>query len=1239
MDHKEDAKPKRFDSGYANHEYSKEHSRLDPQFKSGRDDSQGCDSNTEIVSSLTNVSDSLLLRGIILDAGNHFNVDIAYLVGISPKDTFRIVAHHGFSESEKLDYESLFLNIVEGQSYISRAPIIVADTSIDPRFLTFADKKPPGRSIMAFPVFSGNYILGIVGLQSFRKNKFTIESLKKINDFAARTARILERNLFERKCKVQDNKLDLLNKLARVISETVNLLDLRRNIEKILGEFLTLSEYSVVFFTSMKILDSLPKNVRKVILQKKPDYVEQDESGKRLVTPIYINENPAGYILVKGIAVDEYVDVIESIACLSGNAFRRIHLDREILSKGSEIQALETIAEYEMSSGLLSSSSLDDIFESTMEVVLKLLKVERMNIMLYDRQEEELKVVAWWGMDDIPLGREVLKLGEGVGGFALKSGKPYQVPVRGMDGVFVDSPPEQKEIKSILAYPLIVEGRKIGVINVGSVYHYRIFTEGEIKKLSLIASRAALAIENSKLMKERLNLLEELTDKNAALEKRTRELSDREEKMMSMTMQLRESLDRLEKTSSRLSELYDFSRAISRNLQLEMILETSLNRIQGILTGSVFQVKISILDPTFKYCLKDLSRNLETRLITPEKLKTELTPEIYGMIVDEKKVITPEIIESCRETEVAPGKGDYGNIYAFPLTTGEKNRGILILHSQQKDLLDQEDVQLLTNFTQNMAMAINNAVIFREIEERSERLNLLNRMHREMSISLDMDDLHDKIISFSCRLLKLQGACLYLYDNNNNLKLEAIKNNNSHRSFFEKDEIMKILEGIIKNQRVYFAVNDHDLIKRKFSAFKTIKAETIVVIPLYSKHRKIGVLLLFGHHRNSYLPQQMEFYQLFSSQIALIIDNAHLFSRIINDKERIESVFRSMKEGLVCIDRTHKITVFNKAAEEITGWKESDVIEKPCNSILCCTTEHHSGDCRRDCLLDKIINKEVDIKEENRFEGTFLTPEGEEKFLNGVISVLSMDGKPTGGVLVFRDITEEREYNKRRSDYLAGLSHDMFTPLTAIKGYTTTLLLHRERFDQDTQIRFVKIINSEIDRITRILYNLMSLSRMETKHLTTSIQPQILIYIVNKVVDIHSLNTDKHSIIVDESIKKSPPVMADSDHLEQILNNLISNAVKYSPAGGDIKIAAKKDGKLVQIMVEDQGIGIEEENLGKIFNRYERVSRKITNSISGMGLGLYITKALVEIQGGEIWAENNPEGGSRFVFTLKLAEL
>jgi PAS domain S-box-containing protein len=444
-----------------------------------------------------------------------------------------------------------------------------------------------------------------------------------------------------------------------------------------------------------------------------------------------------------------------------------------------------------------------------------------------------------------------------------------------------------------------------------------------------------------------------------------------------------------------------------------------------------------------------------------------------------------------------------------------------------------------------------------------------------------------------------------------------------------------MLDDIVERNIIYYSSVENDRFVKRYSLLRNLGVKSVVILPLRIRDRKIGIILLGDKRQKYHNKLMLDFYNMMANRLALVVNNVILFTDVVLEKNRITSIIQSMNEGVVSVDWERKIVDFNKAAEEITGWKEDEVIGKNCHTIFTCQKSPSGRDCADVCPLLEILTLNGNSNKGIRTEGKFFTKDGKERDLSVTTSLLSQGEDPVGGVLVFRDITEEKKFQSRRSDYLAAISHDMFTPLTAIKGYSTTLLMHQDRFDAKTQQNFIKVINSEIDRVTRLLYNLMSLSRMESDRLQSLPQVCNLNSIVERIVNLYSLSTRNHNLIMDPSVSKDLQIFADCDQIEQILNNLVSNAVKYSPAGGDVIISAKKvDDNFIEVSVKDNGIGIDTKDLDRIFEKYRRVIKESSKSVSGMGLGLFITKVLVELQGGKIWAENCPEGGSRFIFTI-----
>jgi len=241
-----------------------------------------------------------------------------------------------------------------------------------------------------------------------------------------------------------------------------------------------------------------------------------------------------------------------------------------------------------------------------------------------------------------------------------------------------------------------------------------------------------------------------------------------------------------------------------------------------------------------------------------------------------------------------------------------------------------------------------------------------------------------------------------------------------------------------------------------------------------------------------------------------------------------------------------------------------------------------------------------------------------------------------GIVVIFNDITEIRSIERMKTAFVSTVSHELRTPLTSIKGFISTLLMDEDGtfYDFETQREFYKIIDTECDRLTRLISDLLNVSRIEAgRALDLNPKPVTLPALIEKVAAVQKSYTNKHELVVD--IKNELPVIvADEDKVDQILTNLTNNAIKYSPKGGTVTITALADGDIVRMSVTDQGMGIPKEHLPKVFDRFHRVDNRDTRTVGGTGIGLYLVKHLVEAHGGKIWVESEVGKGSSFIFEL-----
>ncbi|MCA1832676.1 MAG: ATP-binding protein [Actinomycetota bacterium] len=260
--------------------------------------------------------------------------------------------------------------------------------------------------------------------------------------------------------------------------------------------------------------------------------------------------------------------------------------------------------------------------------------------------------------------------------------------------------------------------------------------------------------------------------------------------------------------------------------------------------------------------------------------------------------------------------------------------------------------------------------------------------------------------------------------------------------------------------------------------------------------------------------------------------------------------------------------------------------------------------------------------------------EGDERWVSGTFSPIR-DGKegPIALVLVTaRDITEQKEMESMQRDFVSIVSHELRSPLTAIKGFAKTLLQRDGELDASSRRDFLTTVNEQSDRLSRLVEDLLQVSRIDARRLRFERQDFDLAAMVGHLTAQFAIKWGNRSIAVDAGA--GGIVHADPRKVEEILINLIDNAVKYSLGEAPVTVRIRRAGDLVEVGVEDNGFGIAPEDAANLFQKFQRISTPATRDIGGTGLGLYIVKGLVEAHGGSVWVESVPGNGSTFGFTL-----
>jgi PAS domain S-box-containing protein len=341
---------------------------------------------------------------------------------------------------------------------------------------------------------------------------------------------------------------------------------------------------------------------------------------------------------------------------------------------------------------------------------------------------------------------------------------------------------------------------------------------------------------------------------------------------------------------------------------------------------------------------------------------------------------------------------------------------------------------------------------------------------------------------------------------------------------------------------------------------------------------------------------------------------------ISDERNRIEAIVAGMTDAVIATDRHDTIVLLNGAAQDLLRVTRDDALGRTAPAVF--------GTRRRAALLPAAPAYGRATAEELP-PGTM----GDRVIEAHCAPVRTSAGEVTGAVAVLRDVTELRQTERLRRELTANVSHELRTPLTSIKGFAETLLDGAMR-EEETARRFLSIINSETDRLVKLVDDLLDLSLLESRRVTLDPKPVDLGGLVTHTVD-KLRPIAAHSQLT--LVQSAPPgivVFADADRLEQVLTNLVDNALKYTPPGGRVEVQVAAVNGEVEVVVNDTGKGIRPEDLPHVFERFYRSDRSRTRGSGGTGLGLAIVKHIVEAHGGRISVSSRPNEGTTFTVTI-----
>ncbi len=516
------------------------------------------------------------------------------------------------------------------------------------------------------------------------------------------------------------------------------------------------------------------------------------------------------------------------------------------------------------------------------------------------------------------------------------------------------------------------------------------------------------------------------------------------------------------------------------------------------------------------------------------------------------------------------------------------------------------------------------------VRQRDYLLEIARRMTQE----LDLERLLVRILRLSTEILAGSAGLVLLRDAEGAWKAST--------SYGINPAILRQLTPILSKipdheDPARFELPEVNRILQEVARNVSLGLLTGVGLPLIAHQRVIGVIFIFRSYAGRFSRDEVSLLQSFADQAAIAVNNAQVYQQSQRERQRMSGILDAVADGLLILKPSHTIeranpalaSMFGLPAEWFQGRRHGEVIRWVRRNQGMTLAEAEAGGwpltSNATIYVEGDLARDLEPVLESQAAGYL--PVGIT-----YSPVVSPEGNLLNIICVVRDLTRFREAEELKDTFISVVSHELKTPVALIKGYVSTL--RREDASWDTEIvqDSLEIIEEEADRLNEMIENLLDASRLQAGGIKLNRSDVNLPKLVERMLERFQPQAERHQIVLDFE-EYFPVILADEDRLAQVFSNLIGNAIKYAPDGGEIRIAGRSLANQVVICVSDQGPGIAPGDIPHIFDRFYRAERA-AKTTKGAGLGLYLSRAVVEAHGGRVWVDPRAGEGARICFSL-----
>jgi PAS domain S-box-containing protein len=835
------------------------------------------------------------------------------------------------------------------------------------------------------------------------------------------------------------------------------------------------------------------------------------------------------------------------------------------------------------------------------------LGVDTVAVLLLDDSRENLVARAAKGLEEEVEQGVTIPLGKGFAGRVVAESRP--IVIDDVDHADIVNPLlREKGIRSLMGVPLALEGLMLGVLHVGSL-EPRVFTEEDVRRLELVAERVALPLAQSQLFE---------------LEQQARIVLDT----------ARRQLEFLADAGAVLSSSLDYEGTLATVAELAVPRLADWCVIDLLEEdGTVRRVAVACADATKQPLAEELRRSYPAH---PDR--AEGTSKVLRTGMSELASVTEDWLDAIapdeRQREILAGLGLRSNILV-PLIARGRTLGVLTLATAESGrIYREEDVRLAEQLAGRAALAVDNARLYREEKIAAERLSFLAEASAVLSSSLDYRATLQSIAQLAVpgyadwcivdvvEAGQIQRVAVAASDEESQRLLEELQSRNSPTM----DSPQPAAQALRAGKAVIFheftaetlakTVKDAD----HLDLLRRLAPRSALAVPLVARGHTVGAITFaWASTGRLYEERDLPLAEELARRAALAVDNARLY-REAEERSQAALALERVGDGVFLLDDVGVVRLWNPAAAAITGLDRDAVLGRAADDVL-------PG--WRD------IAARIPVAEDPSAAGKAKTVplEIEDRELWLSISGVALEG---GTVYAFRDLTEERALERIRSDFVSTVSHELRTPLASVYGASMTLTRKDVELDDDQRRQLLGVVAAESERLARIVEDVLLASRLDSETVVFTIESCDPVSALEAAVEAARTYLPS-GLEIRKAAPSAPRVAADPEQLRQVLENLIDNAVKYSPGGGEIEVGVGQRGRWACFWVRDGGIGIPEGEQERIFEKFYRLDPDLLRGVRGTGLGLYISRELVRKMEGRIWVESEEGAGSTFFFELPLA--